>query len=141
MAEPLLKIETLIERPVIEIDGTRYEILSPDELSIVDSMRFEQWGRRLSEVKAADLKIEDVGEISDILRKLTDWIMVGVPEDVRGKITEAQRLLVADVFTRLFRRKETAAAKSVKPKKASRRIGAKSLRGSRDSTAATPPAG
>lgn len=140
MAEPLLKIKTLIDRPVIEIDDARYEILSPDELSIVDSMRFEQWGRRLSEVRTDDFKIEDAGEISEILRKLTDWIMVGVPDEVRGTLTEAQRIAVAEVFTTLSRRK-TATARGAKPARANQRTGAKSRRGSSDSTAATPPAG
>ena len=71
MADPLLDIKTLTERPVIAIDGERYEIISPDELSIVDSARFEQWGLRLAEVRASDLKIEGAGEISDILHKRT----------------------------------------------------------------------
>ena len=139
MADPLLDIKTLTERPVIAIDGTRYEIISPDELSIVDSARFEQWGLRLAEVRADDLKIEGAGEISEILHKLTDWIMVGVPVDVRDKLSDAKRLKVAEVFTTLFRQKATA--KGAKSKKATRRTGVKSRRGSSGSTAATPPAG
>ena len=139
MAKALLELTTLIERPVIAIDGQRYEILSPDELSITDSARFEQWGRQLMKVQTGDLDGENAGEISGILTKLTDWIMVGVPEDVREKLSDAKRLQVAEVFTTLFRRPATV--KAAKQKKASRRTGAKSRRGSNGSTAATPPAG
>ena len=137
MAKPLLDLTTLTERPAILIDGNRYEILSPDELSITDSARFQKWGQKLQEVQTGDLEMENAGEISDILTKLTDWIMVDVPEDVRGKLSDAKRLLVAEVFTRLFRRQPTAKV----AKKQLRRTGAKSRRGSNASTAATPPAG
>ena len=137
MADPLLDLQTLIERPVITIDGKRYEILSPDELSIVDHQRFSHWGQRIDKLmKLPDLDDDAATELSTLVCKLTDRIMDGVPDDVRSSLTESQRLLVAEVFTGLPGR--TRAARKKKP---ARRTGAKRARASNGSTAATQAPG
>ncbi len=137
MADTLLDLTTLTERPVIAINRKRYEILSPDEMCIVDYHRFQQWGIRIDEMmKLAELGDDQADELSGLVRKLTDRIMVGVPDDVRAKLTESQRLLVAQVFTEL-----SPQTTLKRKKKASRSTGAKRQRGSNGSTAATPPAG
>ncbi len=140
MADTLLDLTTLTERPAIAIDGERYEILSPDELSIVDSHRFQQWGLRLDVLmKQPELSDDDADELTGLVRKLSDRIMVGVPDDVRANLTEGQRLQVAEVFTQLPRAKTETRKKTTK--KPNRSTGAKRRRGSNGSTAATPPAG
>ncbi len=137
MADTLLDLTTLTERPIIAIDGATYEILTPDELCVYDSHRFQQWGQRLDALmRLPELGDEEADELSGLVCKLSDRIMVGIPDDVRAKLTEGQRLMVAEVFTELPRQK------AAKPKrKPSRSIGARSRRGSSGSTAATPPTG
>ncbi len=101
-ATPLLDLNTLIERPKITIDGEPYEILSPDELTVVDHHRFAAWGKRIDKLMARDtLTKAQEKELGRVLGDLGDRIMVGVPEGLRGKLSDAQRMAVAEVFTRL----------------------------------------
>ncbi len=140
MADHLLNIETQT-RPTISIDGTSYEILTPDDLSIVDHHRFQKWGKRIDTLMAAPELDDDAAvELTSMLAKLTDRIMCDVPEDVRAKLTDTQRLRVAEVFTQPLRRKPKKRAVG-KPKAASRSRGPRSSRDSKGSTAATPPDG
>ena len=138
MAEPLLDIQTLTERPVIAIDGERYEILSLDELSIVDSHRFKSWGRRIQELlERPDLDDRQGAELVTALHQLTDLVMVGVPEDIRAGLSDGSRMAVAEVF--MIRPGLAKLAR--KGRKRNQSTGAKRRRGSNGSTAATPPAG
>ena len=138
MAEPLLDIKTLTERPVITIDGTRFEILSLDELSIVDTQRFQAWGKRLSDLIAQpNLDDAEAIELVSALHQLTDRIMVGVPDDVKYRLSDASRIAVAEVFMK----RPGLAKLARKGKKRNQSTGAKSRRGSNGSTAATPSAG
>lgn len=100
--KPLIELTTATRRPTIAIDGELYEILSPDELSIVDCHRFAAWGKRIDALMAKDaLTKAQKKELGKILGDLSDRIMAGVPEEVRAKLTDAQRMEVAEVFTRL----------------------------------------
>lgn len=140
MADPLLDLTTIAERQTIAIDGTKYEILSLGELSIVDTKRFREWGSRLSDLLKLDsLDDEQSEELIDTLHTMTGRIMVGVPADVANRLTDADRIRVAEVFMRLPGR-ATPARKGTKTK-AKKSIGAKRSRASNGSTAATPPAG
>lgn len=58
--DPILDLNTLIERPKITIDGVPYEILSPEELSILDSQAFTFWGGEIERLS----KEKDKGENS-----------------------------------------------------------------------------
>ncbi len=137
MAEPLLDIQTLAERPVIKIDGQVYEILSLDELSVVDSVRFQGLGKRLAALIAEpDLDDAQAEELVAALHHLTDRIMVGVPKEVRDGLSDASRVAVAGVFMNLPRRDKPA--RKAKAKKPSRSTGAKRPRDSNASTAAIP---
>ena len=132
-AGDVLKLTTLIERPTISIDGKRYEIVSPDELSVIDHQRFSAWGRRIDKLTAKDeLSDEEESELHDALHELSDKIMIGVPQRLRKKLSDSQRLQVAEGFMMLSLpqrlRRAAAAAKS---------IGESSRRGSKDSSAAT----
>ncbi len=137
MADPLLDIQTLAARPVIRIDGQLYEILSLDELSVVDSVRFQGWGKRLAALIAEpDLDDAQAEELVAALYHLTDRIMVGVPQKVRDELSDASRIAVAGVFMQVPRQDKPA--RKAKAKKPSRSTGAKRPRDSNASTAAIP---
>ena len=59
--QPVLDLNTLIERPKIRIDGVPYELFSIDELSILDSQRLAGWGKEIE----ALAKAEDDGSTGD----------------------------------------------------------------------------
>ena len=140
MADPLLDISTVIERPAILVDGARYEILSPDEVSLVDYHRFMAWGKTINRLMGSDgLDDAQLGELMDAVYKLTDRIMVGVPSEVRDRMNDEQRVSVAEVFMRL--KGKEALAEKAPAKKANRKTGVKSSPASSVSTGATPDGG
>jgi len=141
-ATPLLDLETLIKRPKIAIDGELYEILSPDELTVVDHHRFAAWGKRIDALMAKkDLTKAQEKELGKIVVDLGDRIMVGVPEALRAKLSDAQRMAVAEVFTRLPLQKRLARLAGAEAVLGQNPTGASSSRGSSIATAATPDGG
>ena len=99
MADSILDLTTQLARPVIRINGTKYQLLHPDELSIIDSTRYRETGATVSRLLAQDtLSDQDGEELSAALAALTDRIMVDVPASVRDALAEKQRLSIAEVF-------------------------------------------
>lgn len=114
-AAPLLDLDTLIERPRISIDGTMFEILSPDELSVIDSHRFARWGRRIDALNRSDNEDPAAeAELDALVAKVARRICVGVPEDVFAKVPGKQRWAVIDVFTALLLRNGLKVAGAMK---------------------------
>ena len=137
MAENLLELLTNA-RPTISIDEIKYDVLTPDDLSIVDHHRLRRWGIRIDDLLQAD-ELDDAaaGELSAMLRQHTDTILRSIPDEIRGKLSDAQRLKVAEVFIGPPKMK---AAKR-KRKKTPRAHGSKSPRVSKDSSAAIRQSG
>jgi len=100
--EPLLDLDTLIKRPTILIDRKRYDILSPEELSIEDSHRFMVWGKRIEKLDSPDAGEEAGAELDRIFAEVATKVMIGVPDDVQAKLTGAHKRQVAEVFTGLL---------------------------------------
>lgn len=98
---PLLDLSTFIERPVIRIDGTAFEILSPDEISIIDGHRLGVWGRRINVLAESD-EVEDEAELEQLIDKVARKVAVGVPDAVFAQLTGAHKQAIADVFTGLL---------------------------------------
>lgn len=97
----LLDLDTLVERRKIAIDGVLYEILSPDELSIIESHRFGQWGKRIEAL--ADSHDEQAeAELDELTARVSRKILVGVPDEVFERLPGAQRWAVIDLFTGLL---------------------------------------
>ena len=98
-SDPILNLSTLIERPKITIDGTPYEILSPDELTIVNFQRFASWGQRIGEIMSmGEIDGSQEEELSHLIVELTDGVMVDVPQEVRDRLGDALRMQIAEVF-------------------------------------------
>lgn len=143
MADHLLDLTTLIEQPTIKINGVTHEILHPDQLGVLDFQRLSTMAGRVSALmKSTEPSDSDAAELTKVIEDLTDRIMVGVPADVRTKLTEAQRLAVAEVFMMLPRvqsRKAQRRAKAGKAKNHS--VGSKQLSDVRDIMAEPPTDG
>lgn len=135
--KPILELSTLIERPKITIDGTLYDILSPDELSIITFQRFGYWAQRIGEIMGAgEIKPKQEAELSRLIVELTDRVMIDVPQEVRDRLGDSQRMQIAEVFILLplphwlIAAKRAGATKPGKPP-----TGGKRRRGSKGSMA------
>lgn len=104
---PLLDLDTLIVRPTIKIDDKNYEILSPNELSIIDSQRFTLWGALIETLAPDEAKGE---ELTAVVDKAARMVFVGAPEAVFAKLSGAQKMQVVEVFTMLLLRGKMGAA-------------------------------
>lgn len=99
---PLLDLDTLTERPKIIIDKQLYEIRSADELSLVEHHRLRRQGERIEALmNAADLDDSGEAELERLVVQVSDFVMVDVPDEVRARLRQGQRLQVIEVFTRL----------------------------------------
>lgn len=98
---PLLDLDTLVRRPFIAIDGQRYDILSPSEISIIESHRFGLWGKRIEELAGATEQ-EEQDELSALVNVVARAVGVGVPDEVYAKLTGSHKLAIVDVFTGLL---------------------------------------
>lgn len=109
---PLLDLTTLITRPTIRIDEEIFEILSPDEVSIIDSHRFGLWGRRIQAL--ADIEGDDAEkELTELVSKVARKVTVGVPDEVFDKLPGAHRQAISDVFTGLLLRNRLGVAGAI----------------------------
>ena len=98
---PLLDLSTLIERPIILIDGVKFEILSPDEISIIDGHRLGVWGRRINVLAESD-EAQAEAELEQLIDKVARKVAVGVPDEVFSRLPGAAKQAIADVFTGLL---------------------------------------
>ncbi len=145
---PLLNIDTLVQRPVIRIDGVAYEMLNPGELSVLQTMRFVAQARRIEELQNAAIAehASPDGAPAEELERIADGIvravLPAVPAEVINRLSGARKLQVAEVFIMLLlqNRLEAAGAMADMVRQATRVLeptGASSLRASSVSTAAT----
>lgn len=148
--EPLLDLTSLIERPKILIDGDTHEMASPEELSVIEIQQVASLGRRLDQ----QLKQDGAAQgkvISDTLNAIIAIVLAPVPEAVRAKLSDPNKLSVIEVFTMLSHARKTQLAGATIPQIVKALMaglagntpatGAKPSPGSSGSTAAIPVAG
>lgn len=111
---PLLELETLVERPVIAIDDVKYEIIHPNELSIIEQARFGRAGRKIDELQIKESE-EAEEELQALVKATAKKIAPDVPDEVWEKTTGAIRWAIVDLFTALsLRQKMTVAGAMAK---------------------------
>ncbi len=112
----LLDLSTLTEHDTVAINGTEYELVRGEELSILDYHRVAKWGAVVGEMQGRieDLSEEQLVELSkrlDALCRLT----LRAPDDVHARLTETQRLEIISCFTSLQRKTAPAAGEEKAP--------------------------
>lgn len=135
---PLLDLTTLIERPAIRIDGATYHLKSVDELSVIESQRFSNWGTQLEEFGKDPDADPDAHE--DLVRKIAQAAVADVPAELFAKLATSQMMAIVEVFTSLLLAHRLTVAEAL-ARQVSRSIGARSSQGSSAAMAATPDTG
>lgn len=138
--EPLLDLNTLIRRPTIDVDGTRYELFSIDELSVLASHRFSVWARRIEAIDAAGDESE-AAELKELIDKVAEAAIVDMPASVFETLSGVHRREITDVFTALLLRKKLAAVGAMTRAMGVPPTGETSSPGSSDIMAATRDGG
>jgi len=105
----LLDLDTLVVRPLINIDEAKFEILHPNELSVIAQARFGRDGRRIDELEKDDsAKAEE--ELEQLINRTARKIAVGVPDTVWAKLSGSHHWAIVDLFTGLSLRQKMAVA-------------------------------
>jgi hypothetical protein len=134
---PLLDLTTmLLERQRIRIDGTLYELRSPEELSVLQSARFTRWGgeiERLGQSLGGADHADRDAELTALLRQVAAAALVDVPAAVIERLSGGQAMSIVEVFTTLLLGKRLRLA--------DRQTGPSSSPGSSAAMAATPDTG
>lgn len=138
MTDVILNLDTLIVRPTIEIDGKRYEILSVEELSVLDSRRFNLWAAKLDTLQRSE---EDSPELDELVDTIARKVLVGVPEAVLARLSGTHKIAVVEVFTGLLLRNRMSVAGAIQTATGSQLIGALFSLGSSVSTEARQAGG
>lgn len=142
MAEPLLDITTLIKRETIAVDGQRYELLSVDELSVLDSQRFQRWIEQLTVLQEGTAGDDaDRDAIDGIVDAISRKALVDMPADVFAKLSGAHKIRVAEVFIGLLLAARMATAGAIQKATGHLPTGANSFPGFSGSTAAARATG
>lgn len=102
MAEPILQLSTTeFDRPIVVIDGERYEMRSPDEMSISMIREMSALGVRLRSFQGADGEERDYDDLEAATKGSVDLVMVDLPDDVRDVLTVNQLGSIVRTFTQL----------------------------------------
>jgi len=104
MARNILELATLTERSTITVDGKAYDLINPEELSIVDTHRVGKWGARVQELYAdlGNRGEDEIKELASLLDRLCRLLWLA-PAEVHDHLTDTQRLSVVTVFIALQR--------------------------------------
>lgn len=144
LKKPLLSLDTLTDRDQVAIDGTSYDLLKPEQLSLVSYNRIAPILTRfqaLMEMKTlTDGESEELAQILD--RVCRECLQA--PPEVQARLTDEQRLQIVVAFaglSQLLRRLLRALPETplTTPATASPTTGAKRFRGSAASTRARRP--
>ena len=98
---PILELSTLApDRPLITIDGARFEIAVPTDFGLLDEHKLKRLNVHMSAYYEADEPTEEV--VADMIVALDQFCRIVILEstpEVVDSLTEGQQLQVVEVFT------------------------------------------
>ena len=134
MAENLLDILTKVDRPTFTIDGERYEMRHPNELSMSEFHTLSKMGGALITFgdQFSDSPEESFDEIRKVIEELLDMVTPDLPKKIREALNPFHVMKILEAFIGLSR---------IEPKPDEPQPPKKSSQDSQDSTAAAPKTG
>lgn len=100
MAEVALTLDTARVRRAVVVDGERYELRDPDELSLRETNRLQAMVKQVGEVmEGQDIPDERLAVLEAALDGCVAATIPGMPGEIRAKLTDAQRVKLIQAFT------------------------------------------
>jgi hypothetical protein len=99
----LLDLDTFPERKRIRIDGENYEMLSPEELSLMQTSRISKLGKRLEELSSGDADASLLRDYREVLDGLVQSVLPDIGKGVLKRLSEPHKLDIVEVFTALLK--------------------------------------
>lgn len=116
---PVLNLDSLTERRAVRFEGTDYDLLNPEEVSILDYHRIVKQAHRIDEImgsgkSTSDLSEAEVAEMTAALDRAVRMIL-RAPDEVHAKFSDLARLAIISVFSDLQRSVNPPAATATAP--------------------------
>jgi hypothetical protein len=106
--EPILALDTLVERRTVRIDGVEHELMNVGELSLLTYHQIGKDSARIDELRSvSDLTDDQVIEFAGLLDKLCRRLLLA-PDEVHARLTDPHRLAVVHAFSSLQREQAQA---------------------------------
>lgn len=135
--ETLLDLSTLVEnRPAFLVDGKLYHLLSPEELSLAQSLQFQAWGKEIEALGQSG----DTLQLEVLVEQVAKAALADVPQGVFDRLSSSQLMDLVQLFSTLLLQHRLQLAGAI-AKQVTRSTGANTSPGSRSSSAATPTPG
>jgi hypothetical protein len=98
---PVLTLDSLIDRPVVVINGSEYELMTRGGLPPLDVARLAKYSRRVEALieksQTEDLKATEEKELEVLPDKICRLILMA-PDAVQKKLTDKQRMDITATF-------------------------------------------
>lgn len=95
----LLTLDTLAERATVRIDGTDYEMQTPEDFGLADLARIQRLQGDLSGLtERTDLDDAEIARLVNVLDAFTAMVLPGMPDDVRARLRDGQKLAIIRAF-------------------------------------------
>ncbi len=107
--QPVLDLNTLIDRPKVSIDGKTYDLYSAEELSILESQWFTVKGQ---EIEAAANK-DNQEEVEELVSDVCKRCLVACPDEVFDRLSGSHKMAITELFTRLLLQRKTQVAGAI----------------------------
>jgi hypothetical protein len=135
----LLTLDTLVKRPVIDVDGERVEMLNPEMLSVAENHRLGVLGQRIDKLQQSSSE-KDAEKLDRAVDETCRLVLPDIDPKLYAKLSGVQKMAVLEVFMGLRLAARTQLAGAV-AKGFAGRIGEKPPAGSPASTGERPATG
>lgn len=103
MAKPILDLDSLTDRPVIQINGHEHWLITPDVMPVLDNYTFTKKAARADALAAkTDLTDEERQELQVLPDELCRLVL-DAPDAVHGGLNDRQRMLIVATAYSTFR--------------------------------------
>ncbi len=100
MTQPLISLSTLApERPTIVIDSIPYELALPDDFGLKEQAQLRKLHRQIEPIQSKDDPSDDeISLMAQALDRLVGMLLPDLPESVRGKLRDGQKVAILRAF-------------------------------------------
>lgn len=102
--KPLLELSSTFDRHFVTVDGERYDLKNPAEMSIFDQYQVAKMSEQLHTMLAEagdDITEETASAVQEALHRICRQILIA-PADVQERLNDNHRFLLVQSFTQLL---------------------------------------
>jgi hypothetical protein len=99
---PILDLDTLVDRPVVKIDGHEYELLTHDLLAPIDGHRMSRSYARIGVLLDQPTLSDDEERELEALPDRMCRLVLDAPDPIHAALTSKQRMAILSTFSNVL---------------------------------------